>query len=222
MKILTFDTSLDKTYITLSDKDLLLESKTIKSTDEKYHSAFLMPAIVDILKSQNIFMEDIDVIGTNIGPGSFTGIRVCTTIARVFAQQLNAKLIGVSSLQILSKINETDKNSIILMDARKNKVYCGIYSPQGQTVKEPKSIEKESLLELLQDEYFIITDSSISNFLKENKIESVNYEAKSYELGNFLAQLTYQSVKASEEDFHWAKVKPLYIQPPSISKPKAV
>ena len=27
-------------------------------------------------------------------------------------------------------------------------------------------------------------------------------------------------IKNNNEDFHWAKAKPLYIQPPSITKPK--
>ncbi len=222
MKILTFDTSLDKTYITLCEDEKIIESKTIKSTDEKYHSAFLMPAIVDILKKQDMFMDDIEVIGTNIGPGSFTGIRVCTTISRVFAQQLNAKLVGISSMQILSKINNTDKNSLVLMDARKNKVYCAIYSPAGEIIQEPSSIEKELILDLAKENYFIITDSSIHNYLTENSITSTNYEDGEYDLGKFLAYFTHKSVENSNEDFHWAKVKPLYIQPPSISKPKAV
>ncbi len=221
MKILTFDTTLDKTYITFSENGILLEKKTIKSTDEKYHSAFLMPAIVEILKAQRVLMKDIDVIGTNIGPGSFTGIRVCTTISRVLAQQVNAKLVGISSMQILSKINSSNKNSLILMDARKNKVYSAIYSPEGKIIQEPQSVEKENILELAKNDFFVISDSSINAYLKENGIESVNYENQEYELGEFLASFTYESVKNSNDDFHWAKVKPLYIQPPSISKPKA-
>lgn len=220
MKILTFDTSLNKTYITLCENDYQLVVKTIDSTDERYHSAFLIPAIVEILKEQKITMKDIEAIGTNIGPGSFTGIRVCTTIARVFAQQLNAKLIGISSMQILSGINESDKNSLVVMDARKNKVYYAIYTPEGKIIKEPSSIEKEEILEILKDDYFVIADASIYSYLNENNIDCTNYEAEAYELGKYLAHFTYEEIKTKNSDFHWAKVKPLYIQPPSISKPK--
>lgn len=222
MKFLTFDTSLNKTYITLSEDEKILISRTIKSTDERYHSAFLIPTIVEILKDDNITMQNIEAIGTNIGPGSFTGIRVCTTIARVFAQQLNGNLIGISSLQILSRINNTDKNSLVLMDARKNKVYCAIYSKNGEIIQEPSSLEKEDILELAKQDFFVISDESIYNYLKDNDITSVNYEAGDYELGEYLAYFTYKKLQNSEEDFNWAKIKPLYIQPPSISKPKSV
>lgn len=221
MKFLTFDTSLNKTYITLSEDDKILTSKIIKSSDEKYHSASLIPTIVEILKSNNITMQDIEAIGTNIGPGSFTGIRVCTTIARVFAQQLNGNLIGISSLQILSRINNTNKNSLVIMDARKNKAYCAIYSSKGEIIQEPSSLEREEVLELAKKDYFIIADENIHNYLKSNDINSTNYETVDYELGEFLAYLTYQALSNSDKNFHWAKVKPLYIQPPSISKPKS-
>ena len=63
-------------------------------------------AACDILMSEEDVpfraTKDIDMIATDIGPGSFTGIRACVTVARVLAQQLNIKAVGVSSLEILS------------------------------------------------------------------------------------------------------------------------
>lgn len=221
MKFLTFDTSLNKTYITLYEGVKLLESKVIESDDEKYHSAYLIPSIVEILKNNSITMQDIEAIGTNIGPGSFTGIRVCTTIARVMAQQLGVKLIGVSSLQILSRINKTDKNSLVLMDARKNKAYLGIFSKDGDIIEAPKSIDKDEIMNLAKDDAVIICDKNMHEFLSSQNIDSVNYEDGYYDLGESLAYFVYQNIENNKDDFHWAKLKPLYIQPPSISKPKA-
>lgn len=48
--------------------------------------------------------QDVNLIAVNIGPGSFTGIRACVTVARVMAQQLDCKAVGVSSLEILSRL----------------------------------------------------------------------------------------------------------------------
>ena len=220
MKFLTFDTSLNRTYIRLCDAKDILCTRTIESNDEKYHSAYLIPSIVEILKEFNLTMQDIEAIGTNIGPGSFTGIRVCTTIARVMAQQLNIKLIGISSLLILSRINNSDKDSLILMDARKNKAYYALFSKEGYVIEEPKSIELEELSKLLERDLFIICDKNMHERLKSNGVDSINYEDGDYKLGESLAYFVYESVKNSDCDFHWAKLKPLYIQPPSISKPK--
>ena len=102
MKILAFDTCLDKTYITLNDGDKIIKSEVIFSDGENYHSAYLISTIVKVLKEAGLEPKDIDMIATDIGPGSFTGIRACVTVARVLAQQLNIKAVGVSSLEILS------------------------------------------------------------------------------------------------------------------------
>ena len=115
MKILAFDTCLDKTYVTLFDGEKYI-NKTILSTGENYHSAYLISTIVEILKSANLSPNDLDFISTDIGPGSFTGIRACTTVARMLAQQLDIGLVGVSSLEILSKI-EGGNNIVEYRDA---------------------------------------------------------------------------------------------------------
>ena len=91
-KILAFDTCLDKMYAVLKEDDKILSSKIVENHDEKYHSAFLIRAISEFLSANNCRPEDIDLIVTNTGPGSFTGIRACTTVARVMAQQLHKKL----------------------------------------------------------------------------------------------------------------------------------
>jgi universal bacterial protein YeaZ len=106
MNLLAFDTCLDKMYITLANDNEILASKIVETTKEHYHSAFLISTIKNILIENHLTPQDIEVIATNIGPGSFTGIRACTTAARVFAQAVNAKTVGVSSLEILSRLND--------------------------------------------------------------------------------------------------------------------
>ena len=218
MKILTFDTALNKTYITFGEDDNILLSEILNSDKEKYHSAFLVPKLIDILKTYKIKAQDIDVIGINTGPGSFTGIRICTVIARTLAQQTNSKVIPVSSLEILSLINKNENKSMIFTDARKNKFYTAVYSSDGEVLKQPSLIEKEKVLDIIDTkEYTVITDDFCHGFLAENGISSINYEYGEHDLGQNLYKICLKKL-GSTDDFHWAKAKPLYIQPPSITK----
>ena len=130
MRFLTFDTSLDKTYVTLFESDKILDTQIIETHDDKYHSAYLIQNLVVLLKSHNLTMKDIEAIGVNIGPGSFTGIRACLAIARVVAQQLEIPLVGISSLEILSQLNKENKPTVVVMDARKNMCYYA--TPTGE------------------------------------------------------------------------------------------
>ena len=201
MKILAFDTCLDKTYITLSEDDKIIESKIILSNGENYHSAYLISTIVEILKSNNLEPKDIDMIATDIGPGSFTGIRACTTVARVLAQQLDIKAVWVSSLEILSKI--LGGNDLVALDARKNKAYIFDGKILG-------AIELEKVDKIVKGRK-VISDNSLFERLKENASEVVSYQQDEYPLGEILAKLALE-----KQETDWRKLKPLYIQPPPV------
>ena len=221
MITLVFDTCFNKTYIVLKRDDDILSNFVVESTDSNYHSVYLIPKIRDILVENNLLMSDINAIGVNIGPGSFTGIRAGITIARVLAQQANIKLVGVNSLHILSKLNITDKKTLVVTDARKNKVYFAMYNGREELIS-PCLIEKDDLISKITNDVLVISDVSISDFLKQNEIISLNYEAVDNNLGLYLSELVEYKLSNSNDDFHWAKVKPLYIQQPSITKPKEV
>lgn len=221
MRILTFDTSLNKMYVTLSINDKVIESEIIENTEEKYHSAYLIPTIAELLKRNELLMQDINAIGVNIGPGSFTGIRASVTVARVIGQQLNIPIIGLSSLEIISKINKSDKKTLVLMDARKNKAYTALYD-KDSIIIEPQAYDIEKAIELAQgNEYFIIADAKMKEILVDNNINSTDFVTENAELGHFLAKLTYKYLNKNTTSNEWYKLKPLYIQPPPISMPKA-
>lgn len=197
---LAFDTSLDKMYVTLADNNGIIESQIVENHDEKYHSAFLISTIKNILKNNNLTMQDIELVATNIGPGSFTGIRACTTVARVIAQQLSCKAIGISSLEILSRLK--DNNVAVALDARKNKAYLYL----DNEIKG--AVELEEVKKLV----------SGKNLITDNKLQPLlggeSYQSKNMQLGDILAKIAIEKSKNSDCDWH--KVKPLYIQPPPM------
>ena len=205
MKILAFDTCLDKTYITLAEDDKILKSETIVSDGQNYHSAYLISTIVKVLKELNLTPKDIDMIATDIGPGSFTGIRACTTVARVLAQQLDIKAVGVSSLEILSKI--LGGNDLVALDARKNKAYIYDGDIKG-------AIELEQVDELVKGRT-LITDNSLLERFSQYTDKAVSYQVSDYPLGEILVKLAYEKAVNNEET-DWRKLKPLYIQPPPV------
>ena len=205
MKILAFDTCLDKTYITLAEDNKILKSETIVSDGQNYHSAYLISTIVKVLKELNLTPKDIDMIATDIGPGSFTGIRACTTVARVLAQQLDIKAVGVSSLEILSKI--LGGNDLVALDARKNKAYIYDGDIKG-------AIELEQVDELVKGRT-LITDNSLLERFSQYTDKAVSYQVSDYPLGEILAKLAYEKAVNNDET-DWRKLKPLYIQPPPV------
>lgn len=204
MNILVFDTCLDKMYVAITQDDNVLSSKIVTNQDNKYHSAFLISTIKGMLKENNLTPKDINAIGTNVGPGSFTGIRACTTVARIMAQQLDLPAAGISSLEILAKLNKTDKPTMVALDARKNSAYLYVNEEiQG-------AIQLEKVKEMLENrDYNLITDDKLQKVLG-----GTSYQAGEHNLGEILANLTYEKLKTSS--CKWQELKPLYIQPPPM------
>ena len=202
MNILVFDTCLDKMYVVLRTEKNILSSKIIENRDNKYHSAFLVSTINETLHENGLTPNDLDVIGINIGPGSFTGIRACTTVARVMAQQLNIKAIGVSSLEIISKI--ANDNPLVALDARKNKAY--LY--YDNEIKGAVDLEEDKEI-ISSDKYNVITDNRLNDLLG-----GISYQEKDYPLGEILSELVLE--KLNKVSGNWAELMPLYIQPPPM------
>ena len=191
-------------YIAIAQDDKVLSSKIVTNQDNKYHSAFLISTIKRMLKENNLTPRDINAIGTNVGPGSFTGIRACTTVARIMAQQLDLPAAGISSLEILAKLNKTDKPTMVALDARKNSAYLYVNEEiQG-------AIQLEKVKEMLENrDYNLITDDKLQKVLG-----GTSYQAGEHNLGEILANLTYEKLKTSS--CKWQELKPLYIQPPPM------
>ncbi len=203
--ILAFDTCLDKTYVVLRTEDDIISSETISSTESSYHSAYLISTIKSILKASGKTPKDITAIAINVGPGSFTGIRACTTVARVMAQQLNCKAFGISSLEILSRAKNDEW--VVALDARRNKAYYYDKKIYG-------AVELEKVDEMIKGKK-VITDNRMYSRFRDIADEVVSYESEEFELGEILSDIAVERLKT--DDGNWAKVLPLYIQPPPVT-----
>lgn len=198
MITLAFDTCLDKMYAALKKDGEILASKVVENTGNKYHSAFLISTLQEIMSLNDVKPQDVNLIAVNIGPGSFTGIRACVTVARVMAQQLDCKAVGVSSLEILSRL--ADKNPLVALDARKDSAYL-YYDGEIRG-----AIRLEEVQEIIKKgEYSVITDDKLQPILG-----GTSYQQITCQLGEILADIA----ENKNAEGNWRKLKPLYIQPP--------
>jgi len=203
--LLAFDTCLDKTYIVLRKDDKILTSEILESDEKNYHSAYLISTISKILQENNLTPKDVEGIAINVGPGSFTGIRACTTVARVMAQQLDIKAIGISSLEILSKAKNDEY--VVALDARKNKAYLYDDELLG-------AVDLEDVDERVRGRNIITDDRLFERFEKLGN-NVISYQQVGFDLGKILSDIAMERIKKEECD--WRKLLPLYIQPPPVT-----
>ena len=95
------------------------------NNDDKDTSSKIMPIIDEAFTVSKIMPKDIDKIFVVNGPGSFTGIRVGLTIAKVMGYSFNIPVIPISSLEFMC--SGFDYDVMGLIDARRGYVYAGGY-----------------------------------------------------------------------------------------------
>lgn len=130
MKLLAIDTSNHPMSVAVVEDDQLLATETLNMV--RNHSIYLMPVINKLFKLVKWQPEDVDRIVVAQGPGSYTGIRIAVSTAKVLADTMNKELVGVSSLEVLARnIVPTTKEVIVpFFDARRGNVFAGAYQWQ--------------------------------------------------------------------------------------------
>lgn len=102
---LFLDSSTNYLYLAIYDNK---EIATFVRNGKNDHSETLVDTLEKFLVSNNISIDDITEIYVGRGPGSYTGVRISGTIAKVLALVKNIKLYSFSTLDLLlvSKINQ--------------------------------------------------------------------------------------------------------------------
>ena len=91
-------------------KDKKIIDKEIRES-LRNHSDYTMPIIDDIIKRNNLTINSINEILVITGPGSFTGVRIGVTIAKILAYTLDIPIKQMDSITMygVSDINTEKK-----------------------------------------------------------------------------------------------------------------
>lgn len=137
MKVLAIDTSNQPMSVALVEDEQLMAATTLNMV--RNHSIFLMPTIDKLFQLVQWQPADIDRVVVAQGPGSYTGVRIAVTTAKVLADTENLPLVGVSSLAVLARnvVPASDDLIVPFFDARRGNVFAGAYQwNNGQLVNK--------------------------------------------------------------------------------------
>ncbi|CAM4097180.1 MULTISPECIES: tRNA (adenosine(37)-N6)-threonylcarbamoyltransferase complex dimerization subunit type 1 TsaB [Shewanella] len=94
------------------------------------HSQRLLPMVQEVLQEAGISLSQVDVIAYGRGPGSFTGIRICTSMTQGLALGQDLPVVGISTLAAMAQAAITLKGAAQVataIDARMGEIYWGEY-----------------------------------------------------------------------------------------------
>lgn len=159
MRVLYIDTSCSYLYTGIVEDGKLLEE--VKENLSLDLSKMAMPKIASMFQKNNLSPTSIDKIIVVSGPGSFTGIRIGLTIAKVYAWSLKIPIIPITSLEAMA-LSCPHKKVITLINARRGYVYAAAYH-DGKEILRPQYIKLEQLLDTVDcvESYTFITNCDL-------------------------------------------------------------
>lgn len=201
MNILAICCALNNSYLAIKYNNE--EYSEIIMSDENYHSLYLISKIKKICEEKSINLNKIDLITTNCGPGSFTGIRVALTVAKVIAGELEIPAVGLNTAEIL--LNAFDRE-YLLMDARRDMYFLG-------TKEDIQLIYKDKLPQNL-DGNRVLCDKNCEKVFEN----ALCFEKEDKNLGEIMIKLAWEKFQKepNKEKFNYLKLNANYIQTPPI------
>ena len=99
-------------------------------TGRRRHVETLTPALEHLLAQLDLVPGDLGVVGVDVGPGLFTGLRVGVAAAKGLAQALGIGVVGATSLDILTAgAAAAGLRGLVLacVDARRGEVFATVH-----------------------------------------------------------------------------------------------
>lgn len=162
------------TVALINDKEIF---KSTKSSNNS-HSKYLMPMIEKLMNENNVQTKDLNSVLAVNGPGSFTGIRIGLSIAKMFSYCLNIPIKTISSLDAFLVSTKMDKKLSIIEDNKG--YYIKASDINNDTLLEEQYVTN---IDNLKDFNVVKNELDLRNiydYLKEKPKENVHLVKANY------------------------------------------
>lgn len=123
MKSLILDSATKTLYISLVDDGNVLYEKYVEGRND--HAKNIVFLVDEALKSNSLSCDDLDKVIVGYGPGSYTGVRMAVTVAKMIAVFKHVDLYTISTLKLMA----SSKQGIVasMIDARRGNAFAGVF-----------------------------------------------------------------------------------------------
>ncbi len=159
---LAIETSSRCGSVALGRGDELLATAAI---GRQRHGVALMPAIDRLCGEWGIGPAGLGEVSVSIGPGSFTGLRIAVTTAKMLGRSVGAKLVAVPTLDVVVR-NVPDApdglaGACVMLNAKRGQCFTGLYEHRDgrwQALGEASLMTPAEVCDALAGAFVVIGD----------------------------------------------------------------
>lgn len=114
------------------------------------HRVDLLPSVANLCHQHDIKPADIAEIYVSIGPGSFTGLRIAVTTAKVISMITGAKIVAVPTIDVVAQnVPVADATLAVALNEKHDTVFGGLYQHDGKRWIATTTPDVQTLEQLL-------------------------------------------------------------------------
>lgn len=132
MKLLAVETSTEACSAALFIDGVIVERFELAP---QKHTKLILPMIDSLLAEAGLTPQQLDALAFSRGPGSFTGVRIATSVIQGIAFGADLPVVPVSTLAAIAQdfFDQHDDNvAYIAMDARMGEIFWGVYQRNAE------------------------------------------------------------------------------------------
>ena len=176
MYTLIIDSSTKVLYEALVKDDKVIFEHYIKG--QRDHAVNIVKILEDMLNSEGITVNDLNKIVCGIGPGSYTGVRMGVTVAKMMSVFKGISLYKISTLNLMA--SGTPGEALAMIDARRGNAFCARY--EDGALKDYEAIRNIDEYKALYPNAKILTETDfIVDPLKVISLAKAHLNAHSLE-----------------------------------------
>lgn len=174
-------------------------------TIQKSHSSLLTVMIQDIVQHSGYTLNELDALAVSAGPGSYTGLRIGSSVAKGLCYSLDIPLIAIDTLHAMAvSVNRFNTGGHLvcpMIDARRMEVYCCLLDHLGRTIEPsaPKILDETSFGDVLSSNSVLFFGNGAFKFCElVGKNDSVKYIAGVYPSAKDVGVLAWEAFQKGD------------------------
>ena len=188
---------------------------------ERGQSEILVPMIRDVLMASGLNFDNLDLVATTVGPGAFTGLRICLSTARALALAARLPVVGVTTFEAVAFAQGAIGIPLLVaIDSKRTDCYIQLFDGHRVAVGPARAVLPTAVEDTLPATKIALAGTaadSVKAALDASDRETYRVYGHDYPHAIHVAALAAERVVRAMPRHGENSPEPVYLRPPDVT-----